>query len=210
MKNLIITAVLLFSISGYGQSQFQIEQDLLKFDNERVVNGLLAAKNAFNPDHLKDGLLGMDPVSYFSVTGPLTGDSSFTSTRNGITYSFASAANKLIFDNELTNKYEPTYGGWCAWAMSQGSPIPIEVEFYSFDYSDTGEKLRIHFFVSQRALENFNNRAKSRGTNSLGLVELTIAELNGTDLNQDILISSRGFKNDANRFYYGLLINEVK
>ena len=38
----------------------------------------------------------------------------------GVIYHFASDANKEAF-LESPSKYEPAYGGWCAWAMREKS-----------------------------------------------------------------------------------------
>ena len=48
------------------------------------------------------------------------GDTTVTSTVNGITYQFSSATNKNLFDAE-PEKYIPAYGGWCAYAVAESS-----------------------------------------------------------------------------------------
>ena len=58
---------------------------------------------------------GYDAVSYFS-NSPQKGNSQITHKHNGIVYLFASDKNKKIFIAN-PSKYEPTYGGWCAYAM---------------------------------------------------------------------------------------------
>ena len=71
----------------------------------------------FNHDNgvaLKD----WDPVSYFKgAPGP--GDKKFTYIHQGIRYFFKSAENMEAF-KKAPAKYEPAYGGWCAYSMSQG------------------------------------------------------------------------------------------
>jgi YHS domain-containing protein len=62
---------------------------------------------------------GHDPVAYFAEGRPVEGSSAFESTYEGATWRFASAANKAAFDAEPA-KYAPQYGGYCAWAVSQG------------------------------------------------------------------------------------------
>ncbi|MFT5836809.1 MAG: YHS domain-containing protein [Candidatus Azotimanducaceae bacterium] len=60
-------------------------------------------------------LSGYDPVSYFQ-SQPLKGSKAITHSQRGITYRFTNEANRMAFLAEPT-KYEPQYGGWCAWAM---------------------------------------------------------------------------------------------
>ncbi len=62
---------------------------------------------------------GHDPVAYFTEGRPVEGSSAFESEYNGATWRFASAANKAAFDAEPA-KFAPQYGGYCAWAVSQG------------------------------------------------------------------------------------------
>lgn len=58
-----------------------------------------------------------DPVSYFSGSKPLKGKSSFRHRHKGITYYFASAENLEEF-KKSPDKYEPAYGGWCAYTVA--------------------------------------------------------------------------------------------
>ncbi|MEO1028173.1 MAG: YHS domain-containing (seleno)protein, partial [Pseudomonadota bacterium] len=62
---------------------------------------------------------GYDPVAYFTVGAPTKGNDQFASTYQGATYLFSSAENKAKFDADPAI-YAPQYGGYCAWAISQG------------------------------------------------------------------------------------------
>lgn len=62
---------------------------------------------------------GHDPVAYFTDGEPVKGKSDFTTTYNGAEFRFASQDNLDTFLAE-TAKYAPQYGGYCAWAVSQG------------------------------------------------------------------------------------------
>lgn len=95
------------------------------------------------------GLKGYDPVSYFQGQ-PLAGSPDITYEHSGVVYRFANEANKQEFMAKA-NMGEPTYGGWCAWAMFKGSKIDIDPEIYTL----TSEG-RLHFFVNQRAKRNFD------------------------------------------------------
>ena len=60
---------------------------------------------------------GYDPLSYFTGK-PQKGKISYI--QNGITYKFSSTTNLEMFKKNHT-KYEPAYGGWCAYAMGAKS-----------------------------------------------------------------------------------------
>jgi len=62
---------------------------------------------------------GTDPVAYFTEGKPVPGSSDFATEWNGSTWRFASAANRTAFLKE-PKRYAPQYGGYCAWAVSQG------------------------------------------------------------------------------------------
>ncbi len=74
-------------------------------------------------------LSGYDPVSYFS-NKPQMGRKEYTATIEGIKYHFATASNQNIFMKNHT-KYEPQFGGWCAYAMgNEGEKVEIDPETY--------------------------------------------------------------------------------
>ncbi|MFN0132262.1 MAG: YHS domain-containing (seleno)protein [Phycisphaerales bacterium] len=79
----------------------------------------------------KDGLAiqGYDPVAYFTNGKPVTGDPKFRSTSHGAVYQFASAEHKALFDSNPA-KYEPQYGGYCAYAASIDAISPIDPAFF--------------------------------------------------------------------------------
>lgn len=58
-----------------------------------------------------------DPVSYFNGSKPLKGTSKFYHHHRGITYYFANQENLETF-KKSPDKYEPAYGGWCAYTVS--------------------------------------------------------------------------------------------
>lgn len=77
----------------------------------------------------KDNLAikGYDPVAYFKDGGgePTKGDKDITTTYEEVTYRFASEKHKSLFLADPA-KYEPAFGGWCAWAMSSGDKTEID------------------------------------------------------------------------------------
>jgi YHS domain-containing protein len=93
-----------------------------------------SAMNAQNPSgslkpvnaHVVDGastvmLKGHDVVSYFTQNKHAQGSAQFASQYEGVTFHFASAEHKALFDKEPT-KYLPQYGGYCANGIVYGIP----------------------------------------------------------------------------------------
>jgi YHS domain-containing protein len=64
-------------------------------------------------------LQGYDATAYFKLGTPTKGSKDFTATYQGATFQFASKANRDAFAANPA-KYAPQYGGYCAWAVSQG------------------------------------------------------------------------------------------
>lgn len=62
---------------------------------------------------------GYDPVAYFTDGKPVKGTKEFETEYKGATFRFASAANLAKFKAD-PEAYAPQYGGYCAWAVSQG------------------------------------------------------------------------------------------
>jgi YHS domain-containing protein len=62
---------------------------------------------------------GYDPVAYFTKGMPVEGQSQFEYEWNGASWRFASAENLSAFKAN-PESYAPPYGGYCAWAVSQG------------------------------------------------------------------------------------------
>ncbi len=62
---------------------------------------------------------GSDMVAYFTQGAPVKGSDAHTFDWNGVTWQFASAANRDAFAAD-PDAYAPQYGGYCAWAVSNG------------------------------------------------------------------------------------------
>ena len=99
--------------------------------------------------NLKNSLAiqGYDPVAYFTENKAQEGSSKITAQHSKVTYYFASEANKQLF-LKSPNKYEPQYGGYCAYAMASGDKVKIDPEtfkiidgklylFYNFRFTNT-------------------------------------------------------------------------
>ena len=70
---------------------------------------------------------GTDPVAYFTEGAPIEGSSAFTHDWNGATWRFASAENRDRFAAD-PEAFAPQYGGYCAWAVSQGYTASTDPE----------------------------------------------------------------------------------
>ncbi len=67
-----------------------------------------------------DGAIrGYDPVAYFTESKPTKGSDQYTFEWKGETFKFASAENLALFEAD-PEKYAPQYGGYCAYAVSEG------------------------------------------------------------------------------------------
>lgn len=65
------------------------------------------------------GAGGYDTVSYFEADKPRKGSADYVTQYQGATWRFANAENLARF-KENPERYAPAYGGYCAWAISQG------------------------------------------------------------------------------------------
>ena len=94
-----------------------------------VYSQALQRSKQFN---LENGLAiqGYDPVVYFTQNKAVEGNKQLTTVFEGVTYRFSSAANKELFSKD-PKKYEPQYGGWCAYAMgATGEKVEVDPETF--------------------------------------------------------------------------------
>ena len=72
-----------------------------------------------------DGLAarGYDVTAYFSEGRPVRGTAAYQTSYKGVTWRFASAENLAKFNADPA-AYAPRFGGYCAWAVSQGYIAP--------------------------------------------------------------------------------------
>lgn len=82
------------------------------------VESIRLAKFELDKKHL--AINGYDPVAYFPEQGgkATVGSKKITHTHRGVVYRFASKAHREIFKEDPA-KYEPAYGGWCAYAIAK-------------------------------------------------------------------------------------------
>ena len=72
---------------------------------------------------------GYDPVSFFTDKKPAQGDAQFAVVHGDATYRFASKAHLDMFKADPA-KYEPAYGGFCAYGVSVGAQFDGDPRFW--------------------------------------------------------------------------------
>jgi YHS domain-containing protein len=71
-------------------------------------------------------LSGYDPITYF-VNKPVPGKKEYNYSYKGITYYFINDKSMSVFKSN-PEKYEPAYGGWCAYALAKDKPVLMEAD----------------------------------------------------------------------------------
>jgi YHS domain-containing protein len=100
-----------------------------------LVAGLAGWSQRPRPAYLLDAdqvaLMGYDPVSYFPEGGadPEPGQPALTASHEGRTYRFTREENRARF-LAAPERYEPEYGGWCAYAVAHGYKYEVDPESY--------------------------------------------------------------------------------
>lgn len=87
----------------------------------------LASAKPVNTTFTGLALKGYDPVAYFTLGRPVKGDARLTFEWKGATWRFSTTEHRNAFIAE-PERYAPSYGGYCAWAMSQGRLANIDPE----------------------------------------------------------------------------------
>ena len=90
--------------------------------NAQNPSGALKPVNAHVVDDVSAVMLkGHDVVAYFTQGKHAMGSAQITTEYEGVTFRFANAEHKALFDKEPT-KYIPQYGGYCANGIVYGIP----------------------------------------------------------------------------------------
>lgn len=88
---------------------------------------------------------GSDVVAYFTQGAPVAGDAAITQDYMGATWQFSSEANRDAFAADPA-AYAPQYGGYCAYAVSQGYTAPTVPDAWTI----VDGKLYLNFSLSVR------------------------------------------------------------
>ena len=112
-KSIFLFFVSVIAVTGFAQNTLRAKQ----FNLEKGV-----------------AIQGYDPVAYFTANKAVKGNKQFAASAEGVLYYFSSADNKELFLKDY-KKYEPQYGGWCAYAMG-ASNEKVEVDPETFKIID--------------------------------------------------------------------------
>ena len=87
-----------------------------------------AAEKRYAPEGIGAG--GYDPVAYFTDGKAMRGSEQMTAEHGGVTYRFASAEHRALFQ-AAPETYLPQYGGFCAYAAAKGALAPTDPEAFT-------------------------------------------------------------------------------
>ncbi len=111
-----------------------------------LVSGVaLAASNKVFVNSAGVAINGTDPVAYFSEGKPVEGSAEFATEWMGATWQFSSAENRDLFV-AAPEDYAPQYGGYCAFAVSQGYTASTVPEAWTIENG----KLYLNFSLGVR------------------------------------------------------------
>jgi YHS domain-containing protein len=83
-------------------------------------------RKEFNLDKSGLAIEGYDPVTYFTAGKAVDGKKDIALDYQGATYRFSTTIDRDAFKAN-PGKYEPQYGGWCAYAMgANGEKVDID------------------------------------------------------------------------------------
>ena len=140
MKKYVLLFILLFeSITSFSQTEVQ-----------RIKN--------FNVDSKHIAIGGYDPVSYLENNKAVKGSDNISSAFNGITYYFSTKKNLETFKKN-PDKFEPAFGGWCAYAMGN-SGEKVEVDPKTFKIVN-GKTYLFYNFYFNNTLKSWNKDEKN-------------------------------------------------
>ena len=100
MKKLLFILIVLSCFSSFSQK-----------DNKRISHFNLEKNLAIQ---------GYDPVAYFKQGRAVKGKKEIAASYEGVVYYFSMPVNKEYFLKN-PSKFEPQYGGWCAFAMGDSN-----------------------------------------------------------------------------------------
>lgn len=112
------------------------------------------SKTLLNLDKTGVAIQGYDPVAFFTDGKPVKGNAAFPARHNGALYYFATKEHRDLFKADPV-KYEPAFGGYCAYGVSRNKLVEIDVE--AFQIVDG----RLLLQYSKAVRDDFNKDTKS-------------------------------------------------
>ena len=129
---------------------------------------LAQTRTLLNLDKNGVAIHGYDPVAFFTDSKPVKGNPEFSARSNGALYYFASREHRDLFQADPA-KYEPAFGGYCAYGVSRNKLAEVEVEAFQIANG------RLLLQYSKDVRDNFNQDSKGNlakaDANWPGLVE---------------------------------------
>lgn len=123
----MITLAAIFCMISVGMAQSSIRTKQFNIENGLAIKGY-------------------DPVAYFTQNKAIKGNKEIAASAEGVVYYFSSTANKEMFLKDY-KKYEPQYGGWCAYAMGANNE-KVEIDPETFKILDGKLYLFYHSWVN--------------------------------------------------------------
>ena len=123
-----------------------------------VVSGLALlafaqSKSLLNLDKSGLAIKGYDPVAFFTDSKPVVGKPELGYRHNGALYHFSSREHRDAFKADPA-KYEPAFGGYCAFGVSRNKLVEIDVEAFQI----VDGKLLLQY--SKGVRDDFNKDAR--------------------------------------------------
>ena len=112
------------------------------------------SKSLLNLDKTGVAIQGYDPVAFFTDNKPVMGKSEIPAKYHGATYYFASKEHRDLFKQDPA-KYEPSFGGYCAYGVSRNKLVEIDVNAFQI----VDGRLLLQYSKSVR--DDFNKDGKS-------------------------------------------------
>ncbi len=78
------------------------------------------------------GLKGYDPVAYFTDKAAVKGSEAYQANVKGVAWRFASVEHRAAFLAD-PEKFQPQYGGYCAFGMSNGVVVDADPEAWTVE-----------------------------------------------------------------------------
>ena len=102
---------------------------MLLFTLALALPAFAQSKTLLNLDRNGAAIQGYDPVAFVSDGKPVKGKEAFPARHNHAVYYFASKEHRDLFKADPA-KYEPAFGGYCAFGVSKGKLVEIEVDAF--------------------------------------------------------------------------------
>lgn len=118
--------------------------------NAQNPTGALRPVNAVPDEQGNLMLKGADVTAYFTQGKYVQGKPQFKSNFEGVTFLFASAESKALFDKEPM-KYQPEYGGYCANGVAYGIPWGGDADTFTMMNG------KLYIFGGQASKDGFEN-----------------------------------------------------